>query len=483
MTLLHLRMLLLWLCLLLPLPLRADINIETETLILGFNDQGSLVQATACYPQCGHDAAHRLELSEAAGIVAFGQDAAGKWVQRQGLPQAGNGRSHLLHFTGPGGQAVTWNIPARGYLIQAVVEHTGQLELRSGEQFRARPAAGFGGWLEQVRYVSLGSGGTRQIGLDEDGPVELLTDWAGFRNRFWAVLTSGEAENSFALQTGPGNGAAVLRRSAVPAAQEQHFFYVGPVELDELVAVDEILADMFYAGLWFWLRWICFALYFLLGWIQSLVPSWGLAIMLLSAAVNIVMLPLSRIADRVQQQVNATEARLAPELSRIKQTYRGEEQASRIISHYRSESVHPLYSLKSLLGIAIVIPVFIAAFDMLAENIHLLNTTFLWVNDLSQPDALAQLPFNLPFFGSDLNLLPLLMTGLSVVAAVLHRPAALDQELRSKQVRNMLLLAGAFFALFYTFPAGMVLYWTSNNLIAVGKGLWTCRRAGPSPAL
>jgi membrane protein insertase Oxa1/YidC/SpoIIIJ len=137
--------------------------------------------------------------------------------------------------------------------------------------------------------------------------------------------------------------------------------------------------------------------------------------------------------------------------------------------------VHPLYSLKSLVGVAVVIPVFIGAFDMLAENIHLLNTGFLWIADLSRPDDLFDLPFRLPFFGSELNLLPFLMTGLSFVASMLHKPLALNAELRGRQVRNMVLLALAFFVLFYTFPAGMVLYWTTNNLISVIKSLWANR--------
>jgi membrane protein insertase Oxa1/YidC/SpoIIIJ len=94
-----------------------------------------------------------------------------------------------------------------------------------------------------------------------------------------------------------------------------------------LAAADEVLDGLLYAGLWFWLRWICFALYFLLGWIQAVIPTWGIAIMTLSLAVHILMLPLSRLADRLQRQVNATENRLAPELSRIKREYRGEEQA------------------------------------------------------------------------------------------------------------------------------------------------------------
>jgi membrane protein insertase Oxa1/YidC/SpoIIIJ len=125
--------------------------------------------------------------------------------------------------------------------------------------------------------------------------------------------------------------------------------------------------------------------------------------------------------------------------------------------------------------VAVVVPVFIGAFDMLAENIHLLNTGFLWITDLSRPDDLFGLPFRLPFFGAEFNLLPVLMTGLSFIASWLHNPLALNAQLRGRQVRNMILLAVAFFLLFYTFPAGMVLYWTTNNLISVIKSLWARR--------
>jgi YidC/Oxa1 family membrane protein insertase len=462
-------------CLLLPVQLRADVAIETSTMVLNFNDQGSLVEARACHPQCLNDAARRLELKHVQGIISFDQDPAAVWVQHRGLPGEQEQNGQQLHFTSRGGQSITWIVPAEGYRIRALVTNTSALVIRAGAEFKPRPAAGFGGWLEQVRYVAVGTGGVRQLGLDQEEPGRVLTDWAGFRNRFWAVLASGHQEDEFDLQTGAGNTDLVLRHSG-DLTEEQYLFYLGPVEPGELAAVDPLLGDLMYAGLWFWLRWICFGLYFLLGWIQSFVPSWGAAVMLLSLAVHILMLPLSRKADRIQQQVHATEARLAPELSRIKKSWRGEEQAARTMALYRREGISPLYSLKSMLGVAIVIPVFIGAFDMLAENIHLLHTGFLWIRDLSRPDALMQLPFDLPFFGSELNLLPFMMTGLSVLASLLHKPLVLNSELRRQQLRNMSLLALTFFVLFYTFPAGMVLYWTSDNLIAVCKGFWALRK-------
>jgi YidC/Oxa1 family membrane protein insertase len=58
---------------------------------------------------------------------------------------------------------------------------------------------------------------------------------------------------------------------------------------------------------------------------------------------------------------------------------------------YREEGVHPLYTLKSLLGVLIQLPVFIAVFDMLAEDFDLYRVPFLWIQDLSRPDALLRL--------------------------------------------------------------------------------------------
>jgi membrane protein insertase Oxa1/YidC/SpoIIIJ len=101
-----------------------------------------------------------------------------------------------------------------------------------------------------------------------------------------------------------------------------------------------------------------------------------------------------------------------------------------------------------------------------------LGVSFLWIGDLSRPDAVGHLPFELPFFGAGINVLPFLMTGLSFLASMLHRSPAQHPDLRRKQLRNMLLLAAAFFVLFYTFPSGMVLYWTTNNLISALKGGW-----------
>lgn len=131
---------------------------------------------------------------------------------------------------------------------------------------------------------------------------------------------------------------------------------------------------------------------------------------------------------------------------------------------YRKHGVSHFYTLKSLAGFLIQIPVFIAAFDMLGENFRLSGEGLLWIPDLAMPDGAATLPFALPFFGAHLNLLPFVMTTFTVLAARWQEDASLAPALRRGQRLRLYAMAGIFLVLLYTFPAGMVLYWTANNL-------------------
>jgi len=451
-----------------------ETRIVTDTLELGFSADGSLVSASACFPSRNSLQA-KCETFGTRGVVSHQGRPEGDsddWREQSTRDDT----QIELFFENSSGASVKWKVPLDGYLLELETEDAGTIGIYSDAAFRPREAAGFGAWLEQTRYLGMSDGVVSQLGLDEEETTRLAaTQWIGFRKRFWALLASRSGGLEGQVQTGAETLDAGISFDPGTEPVDSFLIYLGPVEPDVLRSADPALAGVLYAGLWFWLRWICFGLFYLFSWISMAIPSWGLAIVALSVTVNILMRPLSRIADHFQQQVHATEARLAPELQRIKKEYKGEEQAAKTLALYKTERVHPLYSLKSMMGVAVVIPIFIGAFDMLAENIHLLDASFLWIADLSRSDALMKLPFSLPFFGSDLNLLPFLMTGLSIVASAMHNPPALNAGLRKKQVRNMFLMAIGFFALFYTFPAGMVLYWTSNNLISVIKSLWTRR--------
>jgi len=451
----------------------AELSVETDALHLQFNGQGDLIQAEACFPSCASTDVKTRILSGEQGMLVFEKGDEGVW---QHTREPGDAGTKLTFTDASSNRSRSWMIPDQGWKVSVMAVGVGKATLMSGVDFRPLPSSGFGDLLEQTRYLVFDGSSVESIGLDESGEEAGLEeipshDWFGFRNRFWTAMVLPATPVSIAPLTGDAVQDASIEIAATGQALELAL-YLGPVEPAALSQSASELESLMYSGLWFWLRWICQALYFLLNAIVVVVPHWGLAVMVLSVAVGILMRPLSKIADRLQDQVHEIDARLAPALAAIKKEYKGEQQSEKIIAMYKAENVHPLYSLKSLAGVFVVIPVFIGAFDMLAENIHLSGESFLWITDLSHPDAFMQLPFELPFFGSYLNLLPFIMTGFSFIASKMHSHPAMDLAQRRKHSRNLVLMSLGFLVLFYTFPAGMVLYWTTNNLISVIKTLW-----------
>ena len=447
----------------------AEVTVDTDSLRLQFSDQGDLLHTEACFPKCSSAGAKTRLLSAGQGMLVFDKGDAQGWQLSRELKDS----TEILTFTNRSGSAFRrWQVPDQGWLISVTARGVEKATLKSGVDFRPFPSSGFGYLLEQTRYLFFDGSSVESVGLDETGQSDRLSeDWFGFRNRFWTAMLLPGAP----LSVLPLSGESVVDASMEIVAQDQEFdlkMYLGPIEPSALSQAAPELEALMYSGLWFWLRWICQALYFLLNGIVMVVPQWGLAVMVLSVMVGVLMRPLSKIADRLQDQVHEIDGRLAPTLTHIKKEYKGAEQSEKILAMYKEQNVHPLYSLKSLAGVFVVIPVFIGAFDMLAENIHLSGEAFLWITDLSHPDAFMQLPFSLPFFGGYLNLLPFIMTGFSFIASKMHSHPAMDVAQQRKHSRNLVLMSLAFLILFYTFPAGMVLYWTTNNLISVIKALW-----------
>jgi len=326
------------------------------------------------------------------------------------------------------------------------------------------PLPGFGSFYGSVRAVQIDEDGQRTL---EPGTVEISeSQWIGVRNRFYTVVVTGVAGSVQIAIDSENQPVATLRPDA---GKVRLRVYAGPIEAAALRAVDPVLSKMLFAALWNWLRWLCFGMLWLLTTIDGFVGHIGWSIILLSLAVKILMLPLTKYADSLQASVNRTQALLQPQIDEIKKNFKGEEAHEKILAVYKQHGVNPLYTMKSLLGFLLQIPIFIAAFDMLGENIALDGASLWWIDDLAKPDNWIALPFTLPFFGGYLNLLPILMTGVTLLTSWKQTDPHLTPELERAQTKRLYLMAGAFFLLFYTFPAGMVLYWTTNNVLHLAK--------------
>jgi YidC/Oxa1 family membrane protein insertase len=379
-----------------------------------------------------------------------------------------------------------YRLDALGHVLEASLQVPAgaRLVLAGGAELVPEKLPGLGSIYSDARAVRIGADGQETLTGDGSSAAGDLVlgpgEWAGIRGRFWTVLL----QSPSALTVAASEAEADRPEVSIGRSGDETFrsgildlrFYGGPVERLRLKAVDPALTGMLYAALWDWLRAGSFGLAWILERWQGLVGSYGLAILLLSLTVKVLMWPLTAVAERWQDQVNRIQSRLQPELAAIgarrrKGELNGEEAHRETLEVYRRHGVSPWFTLKSLAGFLIQIPVFIAAFDMLGEHFGLAGQSFLWVTDLALPDRAMALPWVLPFAGGHLNLLPFVMTAFTVAAARLQEDASLAPALRQAQRLKLYAMAALFFVLLYTFPAGMVLYWTANNALHLVKVL------------
>jgi YidC/Oxa1 family membrane protein insertase len=150
---------------------------------------------------------------------------------------------------------------------------------------------------------------------------------------------------------------------------------------------------------------------------------------------------------------------LQPQMKEIREKFKDNPQRMQqeTMKFYKENKVNPMGGCLPML---VQIPVFIALFVVLRSAIELRFSKFLWISDLSEPENL--LAGMIPIVGS-LNILPLLMSATMVWQQKLT-PAAGDPQ-QQKMMAIMMPIMMLFF--FYTMPSGLVLYWTTSNLIMI----------------
>lgn len=187
----------------------------------------------------------------------------------------------------------------------------------------------------------------------------------------------------------------------------------------------------------------------------------GLAIIFLSFAMNILVLPLYRRADAMQETVRDTEAKLRDGAAHIKKTFSGDERMMILQTYYRQNHYRPTDALRGSAALLLEIPFFIVAYQFLSHLEALQGCFFGPIADLGAPDGL------LVIGGASINLLPILMTLVNVASGALY--------LKGFPLKNKIQVYGMalFFLVFlYDSPACLVFYWTLNNVFSLAKNIF-----------
>jgi YidC/Oxa1 family membrane protein insertase len=237
----------------------------------------------------------------------------------------------------------------------------------------------------------------------------------------------------------------------VPQGESLFRVYLGPKEMDALAATSPVLASRIYFG---WFRVVAEPMFYLLRWLHKLLHSWGVAIILVTLFIKLLFFKLTHSQQRSMKKMQA----LQPEMTALREKYKKDPQRMQreIMELYKRHKVNPMMGC---LPMVVQIPVFLALYNVLLNTIELRHAPFLYLPDLSAPDALFG-----HIGGFSVGPLPLIM-GVSMWVQQQMTPSTMDPT----QAKMMKALPIVFTFMFLNFPSGLVLYWTVNNLLTLGQ--------------
>ena len=220
-------------------------------------------------------------------------------------------------------------------------------------------------------------------------------------------------------------------------------FYVGPKDQNKLAELAEYLdLTIDYGFLWMLAKPIFFAMQA----IHNVVNNWGWSIILLTLFIKLLLYPLSATSLKSMAKMR----NLQPEMARLKELYGDDRQkmSQELMGLYKKEKVNPAGGCFPML---LQMPVFLSLYWVLLESVEIRHAPWVfWIQDLSAKD---------PYF-----ILPLIM-GVSMLLMQKLQPMPTDPM----QARVMQIMPIAFTFFFMIFPAGLVLYWTVNNLLSMAQ--------------
>jgi YidC/Oxa1 family membrane protein insertase len=232
-------------------------------------------------------------------------------------------------------------------------------------------------------------------------------------------------------------------------------FFAGPQEekiLESLSPGLELVKD------YGWLTILAKPLYWLLDKLHSFIQNWGWSIVALVLLLKIAFYWLNAKAYASMAKMKAVNPKIMEMRERLKDN--PQQMQQEMMKIYREEKVNPM---GGCFPIMVQIPVFIALYWVLLSSVEMRNAPWaLWIHDLSSPD---------PFY-----ILPLVMTLTTMVQTALN-PAPPDPL----QAKMMWFMPLAFSVMFFFFPAGLVMYWITNNVLSIAQQWIINTRMGVPP--
>lgn len=328
--------------------------------------------------------------------------------------------------------------------------------------------------------------------LEDEGTIELTTTggWIGITDKYWltALDFDRDSETKARFVHRPSNGGGRYQVDFLGAAQTvapgqsitvSHDFFAGAkrVKLLDQYAEEYNIARFDLAVDFGWFYFLTKPFFYVLLWLYEGLGNFGLAIIAFTIGLRIVLFPLANKSYKSMSKMK----KLQPELKKLQERFGDDRQRlnQEMMALYKKEGANPV---SGCLPIFIQIPIFFALYKVLFVSIEMRHAPFYgWINDLSAPDPttlfnlFGLIPWDPPSF-LHIGIWPLIM-GVTMWLQQKLNPAPADPM----QARIMMMLPIVFTVLLAGFPAGLVIYWATNNILSIAQQWVIMRRMGVSP--
>lgn len=255
-----------------------------------------------------------------------------------------------------------------------------------------------------------------------------------------------------------------------PGTQEayQYELYFGPKSMQYLKPAGHDLDKVIDFGMFDLLAKPCL---WLLNYIYSVIPNYGVAIIILTILTKILLWPLGTKSYKSMSQMK----KMQPLIQEIREKYKDDRKKMNeaVMGLHKTYGINPL---GGCLPMVVQIPFFFALYRMLDQAIELRHAPFFgWITDLSAPDRLFNFGFSIPFMDPPYGIPVLtLVMGATMLWQQKMTPATGDPT----QAKMMMLMPVVFTFIFINFSSGLVLYWLVNNVLSIGQQIYTQKKFG-----
>ena len=288
------------------------------------------------------------------------------------------------------------------------------------------------------------------------------TDWVAIRNKYFInALISDQAGGGY-LEAKPFNSASnyiLPEHSAGLEFKNKNNIsvsqFLGPLDVDHILKANTYLDRVMNFG-WVVVQPISRSILWLLKALHGLGLNYGVVLIVFALLIRVVTGPLTKKSHESSQNMQ----KIQPKIKKIQSKYKNDSQKmnKEIMKLYTESGVNPLGGCLPML---IQMPLLFSLFIVFRSTIEFRGASFmLWIDNLSQPDAVFDLPFHLPIYGSQVAILPIFL-GISMFLSQKLSMASMDP----KQKPMMYIMSGFFFLLFNQFPSGLNLYYMVYNLL------------------